>query len=57
MIQDSNHNVVPVQEAHEKPTPAPVALPDLADVRYLPPLLQNTVALEAMLTKAAGQLN
>lgn len=56
MTKNSSHDVAPVQEAQATPTPAPDAIPDFVDARDLPPLLQNTDALEALLSKAAGQL-
>jgi hypothetical protein len=57
MAQDSTPNNTAEQAARAAQDAAQNAAPQVPDTLELPPMLQNTDALEALMKKAAGQLN
>jgi hypothetical protein len=56
MTQDTTQNTVTEEAAQVAKDAAQSAAPQVPDTLELPPLLQNTDALEALMKKAAGQL-
>lgn len=57
MTQDNTPNTTPDEAAQAPQDSAQVATPQVPEVQELPPILQNTDSLEALMKKAAGQLH